>query len=126
MVNKYIHTYISHYDDILTSLEGKNIDVVYLDFSKAFDKVDFAVVLSKIQNLGITGKILNWIKTFLTDRTQMVIVDGFKSSPSSPSSGVPQGSVLGPLIFLILVSDIDSDVKFSILKVLQMIPGSPK
>ena len=46
----------------------------------------------------------------------MVIVDGFKSSPSSPSSGVPQGSVLGPLIFLILVSDIDSDVKFSILK----------
>lgn len=105
---------LSHYDEILSILEtGKNADVVYLDFSKAFDKVDHNLVLSKIQNLGIGGKILTWIQSFLTNRKQTIIVDGVPSDPSPVISGVPQGSVLGPLIFLILIGDIDEKLKHS-------------
>ena len=102
---------LAHYDKITKLLEdGFNVDVVYLDFSKAFDKLDFNVTLQKLIDMGITGKILQWISTFLTNRNQTVIVDGVKSSPESVISGVPQGSVIGPLLFLILLGDIDQDV----------------
>ena len=87
--------------------------MVYLDFSKAFDKVDLNLALSKIQKLGIGGKILTWIKSFLNGRKQSVIVDGVLSDPIPVISGVPQGSVLGPLIFLILIGDIDENVLHS-------------
>ena len=105
---------LSHYDEILSILEErKNADVVYLDFSKAFDKVDINLALSKIRSLGIGGNILTWIKSFLTGRMQTVIVDGVPSDPKPVISGVPQGSVLGPLIFLILIGDIDDNVQHS-------------
>lgn len=105
---------LSHYDEILSLLEqGKNADVVYLDFSKAFDKVDLNLALTKVQNLGIGGKILKWLQSFLTNRYQTVLVDGTPSNPTPVISGVPQGSVLGPLIFLILMGDIDEKVQHS-------------
>ena len=108
---------LEQYDTILNILdEGANADVVYLDFSKAFDKVDHEIVLKKIEQLGITGKILDWLKSFLTGRHQTVMVNGVKSDPQKVVSGVPQGSVLGPLIFLILIGDIDKDIIHSHLK----------
>ena len=103
---------LEQYDLILNILdEDANADVVYLDFSKAFDKVDHAIALQKIKNLGITGKIFQWLKSFLTERKQTVLVNGVKSEPQNVLSGVPQGSVLGPLIFLILIDDIDKNVQ---------------
>ena len=99
---------LSHYDSILSKLEeGLDVDVVYLDFSKAFDKVDHKILLSKLKSIGITDKLLKWIKSFLQDRNQVVFVDGHKSYQAKIQSGVPQGSVLGPLFFIIMISDID-------------------
>ena len=102
---------LNHYEGILHLLEnGHDVDVVYLDFAKAFDKVDFAVTLKKIQQLGIQGKIGRWIHSFITGRSQTVLVNGARSNPATVKSGVPQGSVLGPLLFLILIGDIDQNV----------------
>ena len=102
---------ISHYDCILELLaNGGNVDVIYIDFAKAFDKVDFMVTLRKLNELGISGKIGKWIHSFLTNRSQVVLVNNARSKPMSVKSGVPQGSVLGPLLFLILIGDIDQDL----------------
>ena len=102
---------LAHHDRIITSLESNTmIDVVYLDFSKAFDKVDHGVLLHKLHNLGISGQLGLWVSAFLTNRTQYVAVNGALSSVSSVMSGVPQGSVLGPLLFLIHIHDIDSNI----------------
>ena len=79
--------------------EGSNVDVLYLDFSKAFDKVDHGILLHKAKDLGIIGKLGIWLHGFLTDRTQMVAANGTLSCVSKVISGVPQGSVLGPLLF---------------------------
>ena len=102
---------IAHYDKILSILEeGTNVDVIYLDFAKAFDKLDFNVTLTKLQQLGIDGKVGRWIHSFLTNRHQTVVVNGEKSEPARVISGVPQGSVIGPLLFLVLLGDIDNEV----------------
>ena len=102
---------LEHFDTILNIIEdNNNADVIYLDFAKAFDKVDHTIVLNKIKSLGITGQIYNWLESFLRGRFQSVIVNGISSRPQEVKSGVPQGSVLGPLIFLILIGDIDEDV----------------
>ena len=107
---------LEQYDLILSMLDNNsNVDVVYLDFSKAFDKVDHKIVLNKINNLGIEGKVHSWLKSFLTGRKQSVMVNGIMSEFKEVKSGVPQGSVLGPLIFLILIGDIDEEIAYSVL-----------
>ena len=102
---------LSHFDKIITRLESnQNVDVIYLDFAKAFDKVDHTILLQKLELLGVNGKLHTWIKSFLLNRSQRVMVNGHLSEPVLVKSGVPQGSVLGPLLFLVLISDIDSDL----------------
>jgi len=79
--------------------------VILLDFAKAFDKVPHVHLCHKLSQLGINGPILEWIKNSLYGRTQQVIVSGEQSSVSSVSSGVPQGTVLTPLLFLCFIND---------------------
>ena len=106
-----------HMDDILTSIQdGDSVDCIYLDFSKAFDKVDHNKLLSKVRQLGIKGRVYDWIKAFLYNRHQEVVVSGVKSELMQVLSGVPQGSVLGPILFLIYVNDMHKCVSHSTLR----------
>ena len=102
---------LEHQDEVLTALEnGENFDSVYLDFSKAFDKCDHGILLHKIKRLKIKGKLGRWIQNFLTERQQVILVNKVKSKFSKLVSGIPQGSVLGPILFLIYISDIGQDL----------------
>ena len=91
--------------------KGMPVDILYFDFSKAFDRVPHYRLLSKLENLGISGKLLKIIEDFLSDRTFQVSVEGSLSSVKEILSGIPQGSVLGPLLFLIYVNDLPDYVK---------------
>ena len=101
---------MAHFDNITQLLEkGENVDVIYLDFAKAFDKIDFLSTMRKLNHMGISGKLGKWIYSFLTNRKQAVLVNGTRGSLFDVKSGVPQGSVIGPLLFLVLISDIDKE-----------------
>ncbi len=80
---------------------GSNADVFYLDFAKAFDKVPHARLLEKLRSKGVGGQLLKWIEDWLKGRTQRVRVGGELSEDCSVESGVPQGTVLGPPLFVI-------------------------
>lgn len=95
---------------------GKQLDVSYLDFSKAFDKVPHKRLGLQLKNHGIRGNILKWVETWLSGRQQRVILNGTKSGWKEVNSGVPQGSVLGPLLFIIFVNTIDDHVDSKVLK----------
>ena len=88
-------------DDFARTLnEGGQIDVIALDFSKAFDRVPHKRLLYKLNHYGICGPILQWIQSFLENRSQQVILEGQESSLAKVTSGVPQGMVLAQLLFL--------------------------
>ena len=98
-------------DDVTRAINNKlQVDAAVLDFAKAFDKVAHQRLLHKLEYYGVRGKLLIWLEFFLNNRTQQVVVEGQHSTPCSVTSGVPQGSVLGPILFLVYINDVSSNV----------------
>ena len=87
---------------------GNSVSAVFFDLAKAFDSVPHEGVLACLKSSGITGPLLTWFKSYLTDRTQQVVIQGHTSEPLPVSSGVPQGSILGPLLFILYMNSIST------------------
>ena len=107
---------LEQYESIIDAYENKeNIDIIMLDYSKAFDKINVSILLNKLKKLGIGGNIGKWIAKFLIGRKQRVRINGQYSSNSDIVSGVPQGTILAALLFLVYISDINEKINESTL-----------
>ena len=106
--------------DIISNLDGavnrghKQTDLIIMDFAKAFDKVPHRRLLHKLEYYGIRGSTHKWMNLWLSGRTQQVVLDGQASDPVPVLSGVPQGSVLGPVLFLIFIKDLPDNIRSSV------------
>ena len=96
--------------------KGFQMDSIYLDYSKAFDKADLDLIIKKLDNLGIRNKALTWIKSYLFGRKLAVSLKGSYSNWFAATSGVAQGSHSGPLLFLIFINDLPDRIQYSTLE----------